>query len=459
MCSDCGFVYTNPRPTEKVMESFYRHDYRTYYSGELDADRGYERMSVLKIRAKKLLKILPEIKPEAKILDVGCESGSLLQVCKDLYPQAELSGIEPSSELSEFARNATGANIYNLTLQEFFLKHDPEDLKFNIIVLNHVLEHLYHPVQKLTSLTRYLTPDGLIILEVPDMLSPSWIRPKDMFHIAHISHFTLESLLYTLSLAGLKSLTKPSFSLRAVSLVCTRSEIDSGKQNKPIANISRALKQVNKSDPNRYIDRFLNKPGIRFFQKQFQHLSNDIHLKKIFYGHNILILGKADPSRIIPETILDSKIITCDNGLIQACHTGLFNRIDLYLVPGMDNSRRIERILPFLSQIEISAMIVNNKFTVPYKSELFSTKALILNDQVQNNNYLKRLISPEKLSSIATKISWHTSSVIRLLQYALYFKSKNIYLTGFENDKSVSDIDRNFLNLMKKKFNCIEIIG
>ena len=77
-----------------------------------------------------------------------------------------------------------------------------------MIILSHVLEHLIKPSEFLSDLSKHLSKDGVIYIEVPSLDSISeGAHNYDLLHyweIAHISHFTIETLRLICKTAGLK---------------------------------------------------------------------------------------------------------------------------------------------------------------------------------------------------------------------------------------------------------------
>jgi SAM-dependent methyltransferase len=73
---------------------------------------------------------------------------------------------------------------------------------YALVSLFHVLEHLTDPVGALQALARLLSPQGRLLVEVPDA---SWFSsPDNMFFRAHTLYFTAHSLQATVRAAGLE---------------------------------------------------------------------------------------------------------------------------------------------------------------------------------------------------------------------------------------------------------------
>jgi len=80
----------------------------------------------------------------------------------------------------------------------------PKNSKFDVIICNHVLEHLYEPSVIIRKLTDNLSKKGIIYIEVPLEIWDKIPLPKEP--VTHINFFTLRSLKILLELAGLNVL-------------------------------------------------------------------------------------------------------------------------------------------------------------------------------------------------------------------------------------------------------------
>jgi SAM-dependent methyltransferase len=101
---------------------------------------------------------------DTRILDVGCGAGGLL---KDLQAAGfnRLLGVDPFIKQDVFI--PPGLTIRKCTLEEV---HPPWDL----IVINHVFEHLPEPRSVLSAVSRLLTPGGHCLVRIPTVSSYAW---------------------------------------------------------------------------------------------------------------------------------------------------------------------------------------------------------------------------------------------------------------------------------------------
>lgn len=185
-CSSCSLVFTNPRPVENEIRNYYFNNYYSYKP----------------FRPKRVGK--EDIKKPAnryKILDIGCGSGRWLYKQKTIGN--DVYGVEISQNAVKIA-NEMGLNVFlgNLEAAEF-----ANDF-FDLVRMNHVLEHLFDPLEFLKEVKRILRKGGECIISVPNvesiesiLLKSSW-RPLEVpRHLLHFSPSTLEKIV---NKAGLK---------------------------------------------------------------------------------------------------------------------------------------------------------------------------------------------------------------------------------------------------------------
>jgi len=104
-------------------------------------------------------------------------------------------------EVSKYAAaygNKHGLNIFNGELNDAKF---PSNF-FDVIVMNHVLEHLFNPKETLQEVSRILKPDGLLIIGIPNIDSYAarvfgkyWSAMEIPRHLYHFSVKTLKLLL------------------------------------------------------------------------------------------------------------------------------------------------------------------------------------------------------------------------------------------------------------------------
>jgi len=97
----------------------------------------------------------------AKILDIGCGSGGFLFMLRRLG--MDTYGIEPNKYGCYLAKSH-GVNAFRGNLEQSTIKPGT----FDVILLNHVLEHLPNPASHLDLIRKLLKPGGTAIITVPN---------------------------------------------------------------------------------------------------------------------------------------------------------------------------------------------------------------------------------------------------------------------------------------------------
>jgi 2-polyprenyl-3-methyl-5-hydroxy-6-metoxy-1,4-benzoquinol methylase len=115
----------------------------------------------VRTRAAYGIVLMPPALPSGSLLDIGCGNGRFLTVMRILGWQVH--GIEPDERSAENARRASGARI-DAHLDD--VPYPPA--RFDVITMNHVLEHIADPVPLLARCFRLCRPGGLLGIAVPN---------------------------------------------------------------------------------------------------------------------------------------------------------------------------------------------------------------------------------------------------------------------------------------------------
>lgn len=134
-------------------------------------------------------------KGKLNVLDYGFGHGSLLLKYNKNH---ELYGCDISEEaVFNFPSVAKlkGFDVKTGTVEEFLTKY--RDVKFDVISLSHIIEHVDDDVLLLKSLVDKLSQNGVLLVNVP--INEVWIDPK------HIRKYDLEYVLQVLDKCSLKA--------------------------------------------------------------------------------------------------------------------------------------------------------------------------------------------------------------------------------------------------------------
>ena len=135
--------------------------------------------------------VIPYLKPDFKILDVGCGPGAIAMDLASTYvPQGHVTGLEYSAEVVERARkHAAERGVANIT----FLAGDAHalpfpDATFDITHAHQVLQHIADPVLALREMRRVTKPGGVVASRESD--SGGFVRYPESPALAELSELT-----------------------------------------------------------------------------------------------------------------------------------------------------------------------------------------------------------------------------------------------------------------------------
>lgn len=484
MCRHCGFLFTNPRPTQDAMNDFYRNSYRKFYTGSMDPAMEYALETHMPKRQWLIDQAAPHIHNESpRILDAGCGGGAILHLLRKKYPASKLFGVEPYAKYAKHAQNMSQSDVYVGDIDSFLNEKSTEfESTLDMIVMNHSFEHLYRPIEKLIALRKLLKPNGLVLIQVPNLLSEHWVQALPIFHIAHISHFTPVTMDYTFKRAGLKVLSKHELSLPVHNMAMTYlGQVDGVvpeandvalptnqeliKLYKSYQDIRDRAKRIIYVNPiarvlNCYRDRGWSYTKSRFQYyggklkkkvsalinpKQWRsynsvggwidHRINHGVLKKIIHGKRILILGSGPSAvefRNLPSNMDDVLVFTCNAGLRILKEKKFGRKVDLYLSRIKALSVDYPDTQELLGEVPCRTFIMDEPSFVKKSPVPTTGYERLIRDHQKDGYYLKKLIKPRRLEQVvADDVTW-TSAGLRLLQYSLYFGAKEIYLLGID---------------------------
>lgn len=184
ICRQCGLVMSNPTMTDEAYSEFYTDDtYRMCYDGEDFMEQNllrYDEGCALHIFSE--INRLKTVDSTVSCLEIGAGGGwNLLPFMK---AGAHVLGLDYSQGLVQLGRDK-GINMKQGSIK------DIEGL-FDVIILNHVLEHFSDPFGVLRKISAHLKKDGFFYIAVPN------INNYDMGELqnAHIYYFNPDTFKY-----------------------------------------------------------------------------------------------------------------------------------------------------------------------------------------------------------------------------------------------------------------------
>lgn len=196
-CRRCGLQYLNPRlGADVVLEGYGAGSDETFISQAAGRERTFA----------KSLKFIEKFRPKrGRLLDVGTAGGSFMTVAK----QAgwDVAGCEPNRWLCEWGNKHYGLKIVPGTIFDMKLP----DAVFDVVTLWDVLEHTPDPKAVLKECAQVLKPDGLLVVNYPDihssiarLMGRRWVFLLSV----HLYYFTSQTLKAILSEVGFRQIAR-----------------------------------------------------------------------------------------------------------------------------------------------------------------------------------------------------------------------------------------------------------
>lgn len=191
-CKKCEALYLSPRPTEvsigKAYASYYTHGsiegsllqkykiklknecFSSWLNTSITPRLNLPNFLHFLLNPLKKLLYIPfgleqlVTLPKGKLLDVGCGSGGMLKIAKDLG--WDVTGLEIDPNAVKAAKEQ-GLNVIEGSF--YHLAQLTDD--FDCVICSHVLEHVYEPATLINLLTKVLKPQGVLLLSLPNSKS------------------------------------------------------------------------------------------------------------------------------------------------------------------------------------------------------------------------------------------------------------------------------------------------
>jgi 2-polyprenyl-3-methyl-5-hydroxy-6-metoxy-1,4-benzoquinol methylase len=207
-------VFAQP-PSQEFLNEYYSQKYYQDPQGTYQAEYTPQEQSQRKLRIQLLEDFVnlnsinfPQV--QKNFLDVGCGEGFVLSHFKS--KGWEVTGLDFSTH---------GARMNNPDLEQFIIQGDVYvsiqnlkslELKYHVIFLGNILEHVLDPVALIDSMYSLLEDEGLLCITVPNDFSalqsyliesgevpnPYWLGFPD-----HLNYFDLQSLTNLLNASNL----------------------------------------------------------------------------------------------------------------------------------------------------------------------------------------------------------------------------------------------------------------
>ena len=203
ICRNCGLIMTNPCLDDISNNLFYDGEYHYIYRAEsTPSDERYEGR---KNNAKTIIDFIRNHSDthEGSVLEIGCADGGNVAAFNERGYKG--TGIDLSHAYVEYGRSK-GLDLYCSDSSSFAKTGQ----KFDIVVLNHVLEHFTDLERELGTITSLMKDDGILFVAVPGVKYLTFKAYDSDFLLmlqnAHIFNFTRDTLCQTMKKYGFDSI-------------------------------------------------------------------------------------------------------------------------------------------------------------------------------------------------------------------------------------------------------------
>lgn len=194
-CEICGLVQSNPRMTKAAYRQFYSSDeYRQIYESSTDS-QNYESRYTSESNFgfgtwiyEGCKSVLAKIS-DMDIIEIGAGGGWNLLPFQ--MAGAMVTGVDFSPSLVELGQQH-GINMKLGSVEAL-------EGKYDLIIMNHVLEHFSDPITALKKVIKHLKADGYLYIGVLNILNFSITQLQN----AHVYYFSPKTFRYYCALAAL----------------------------------------------------------------------------------------------------------------------------------------------------------------------------------------------------------------------------------------------------------------
>lgn len=242
----CGLLWLDPKPVESDLGELYR-DYYTHSDlernsflrrlfapirdGYLSRLCGYQHRALgsLSRLSSYALNLYPPKRsdfdfpmrylsgrPKGRLLDIGCGAGLTVAIAHNSGWSAEGLDLDPAAVANVRAKGlrARTGLLPELALRAGF---------YDVVTMNHVIEHLFDPLKILLECSRILRPGGLLLINTPNAqsLGHRWFREAwvALDPPRHLHLFSAKSLDRLIEVAGFKVTALESATGRAAGVI------------------------------------------------------------------------------------------------------------------------------------------------------------------------------------------------------------------------------------------------
>jgi len=194
-CGNCGLGVLDPRPSHEELGLLYEKEYfDSQYRAGLRADSPEMKRRISQEGHR--IAFFRKFKRNGHIVDIGCGMGYFLFAARQFG--YTVTGVDISDHASSYIRDELkiAMKTGHIEIIDF-----PEH-SIDVITMWHFLEHTDDPRRYIDQVSRWLKPDGLLVVDVPNYegtdaqkIGQDWVGWQLPYHLYHFTPDTLARLL------------------------------------------------------------------------------------------------------------------------------------------------------------------------------------------------------------------------------------------------------------------------
>lgn len=200
ICQNCKLIFTTPRPSESHIHAYYQSENYISHTNKANNLTNLIYKQVRNITLRQKVALIKRYTTGKHLLDYGCGTGTFLDYCQS--KRYMVDGFEPNPKASAIASDQLGKQVATNTAQL------QGKATYDVITAWHVIEHVHHLMDTITSLRKLLKPKGVLFIAVPNINSydakhydANWAAydvPRHLYHFnkKSFTHFAKQAKLH-----------------------------------------------------------------------------------------------------------------------------------------------------------------------------------------------------------------------------------------------------------------------
>jgi len=207
-CDGCGLGLLDPRPDPSELNELYRSSYfQSHYDKGLKVESPEMKRRLSQETHR--IRFFHRIRMQGRLLDIGCGMGYFLLACRRCGYDVE--GMDISADSAAYVQDELKIPVTVGTTDGV----DYPPASFDVITMWHFLEHAREPDKYIEKARRWLKPDGILVVDVPNYRGTDarkmWNHWTGWSLPYHFYHFTPETLKQLLAKHGFRTIRHKNY--------------------------------------------------------------------------------------------------------------------------------------------------------------------------------------------------------------------------------------------------------